>query len=409
MKKILQINVINELSSTGRTTSELGEYLKKNNFESRIAVSIGEKSNEVYIIGNKLDHKIHAVLSRLFGLQGYFSYFATRKLLSYINRENPDVVHLRNLHGNFIHVPLLFKYLKKKQIPTVITLHDCWLYTGKCCHYTMIKCERWRNSCGKCPKLKDDNVSLFFDQTSKMLKNKIKYINELPYLAVIGVSEWITKEAECSKVFENTKYIKKIYNWIDLNRFYPRETTALRNKLNLQDDLVLLSVASGWSEKKGLDKIIRLAKELPEDVTILLVGSYSNTVGTLPENVKLVGLVNNPEELSYYYSLADVYLNMSLEESFGKVSAEALACGTPVIAMNSTANAEIIGEDCGFILREFDEQEILKCIQSVKEKTKDFYRKACVEWAKEQFSYEKNAAEYIDVYNTLMKMKEIEC
>ena len=194
-----------------------------------------------------------------------------------------------------------------------------------------------------------------------------------------------------------------------MNRFYPRETTALRNKLNLQDDLVLLSVASGWSEKKGLDKIIRLAKELPEDVTILLVGSYSNTVGTLPENVKLVGLVNNPEELSYYYSLADVYLNMSLEESFGKVSAEALACGTPVIAMNSTANAEIIGEDCGFILREFDEQEILKCIQSVKEKTKDFYRKACVEWAKEQFSYEKNAAEYIDVYNTLMKMKEIEC
>ena len=152
MKKILQINVINELSSTGRTTSELGEYLKKNNFESRIAVSIGEKSDEVYIIGNKLDHKIHAVLSRLFGLQGYFSYFATRKLLSYINRENPDVVHLRNLHGNFIHVPLLFKYLKKKQIPTVITLHDCWFYTGKCCHYTMIKCEKWKDSCGKCPK-----------------------------------------------------------------------------------------------------------------------------------------------------------------------------------------------------------------------------------------------------------------
>lgn len=249
-EKILQINVINELSSTGRTTSELGEYLKKNNFESRIAVSIGEKSDEVYIIGNKLDHKIHAVLSRLFGLQGYFSYFATRKLLSYINRENPDVVHLRNLHGNFIHVPLLFKYLKKKQIPTVITLHDCWFYTGKCCHYTMIKCEKWKDSCGKCPKLKDDNVSLFFDQTSRMLKNKIKYINELSYLAVIGVSEWITKEAECSKVFENTKYIKKIYNWIDLNRFYPRETIELRKKLDLQDDLVLLSVASGWSEKK---------------------------------------------------------------------------------------------------------------------------------------------------------------
>src|SRR5699024_10367578 len=127
------------------------------------------------------------------------------------------------------------------------------------------------------------------------------------------------------------------YNWLDLEQFYPVDSSDLKKELGLQDKFIILSVASGWSGKKGLDKIFDLAKGLTEDVAIVLIGHYSLKGKKIPKNILLAGTVRNPQLLSVYYSMSDLYLNMSLEESFGKVSAEALACGTPVIAINSTA------------------------------------------------------------------------
>lgn len=407
MKKILQINAVYEEGSTGRTTKELNEYLQARGFESRIAVSAGSQGENIFLIGNKFDHKLHAMFSRIFGLQGYFSYFATKKLLSYIDKEKPDVVHLRNLHGNFINLPLLFGYLSKKKIPTVITLHDCWFYTGKCCHYTVVKCDRWKSDCGNCPKLHDDNASLFFDHTRRQLNDKIKFIQSLPYVAVVGVSDWITNEAKKSRVFRSVTNISRIYNWLDLEQFHPVDSSDLKKELGLYDKFIILSVASGWSEKKGLDKIFDLAKGLAEDVVIVLIGHCSQNEKNFPKNILLAGTIRNPKLLSAYYSMADLYLNMSLEESFGKVSAEALACGTPVIAINSTANAEIIGPGCGFLFDKFDKKEVLLTIERVKKETKKKYESKCTQWARQNFSKEINAEEYIKIYEKAIGLKGI--
>ena len=121
-----------------------------------------------YIIGGTLGKKIHAVLSRLGGKQAYFSSFATKKLIKHIENVKPDIVHLHNLHSNFVNLNMLLKYLGKKDISTVITLHDCWFYTGKCCHYLEDNCEKWKAICGNCPALKKHNNSWFFDRSKKM-------------------------------------------------------------------------------------------------------------------------------------------------------------------------------------------------------------------------------------------------
>lgn len=60
----------------------------------------------------------------------------------------------------------------------------------------------------------------------------------------------------------------------------------------------------------------------------------------LPTNIIAVGILSGLRELAEHYSMADVFLNPSVQETFGKVSAEALACGTPIIANNATANPE---------------------------------------------------------------------
>lgn len=409
MLKILQINVINKMASTGRTTMELGHEIEKAGMQSRIAVAIGEKEENVYLIGSKFEHKIHAALSRIFGIQGYFSYCGTKRLLRYMDIEQPDVVHLRNLHGNYINLPMLFAYLRRNCIPTVITLHDCWFFTGKCCHYTTIGCAKWlKGECKVCPKLRDDNVSWFFDYTSKMIRDKKRCIDGLKNnLTVVGVSQWIANEAKKSYVFSDVCNIETIYNWIDESVFYPRQNVKIRERLGLDNKFVILSVASGWSNKKGLDKIRKISSKLSHDMAILLVGKCDEEIRE--KNIILVGETKNVDELAELYSTADVYLNMSLEESFGKVSAESLMCGTPVIAFDSTANPEIVGENCGYVIKNFNEKEIITILEKIKEKTKKSYTESCLVFARENFSKTVNAKKYIDLYEKMVKTKGKTC
>lgn len=155
--KVLQINEVYKILSTGRTTLELEEELRRYGHESLVAyayrempVRRKEKRKELekghYVIGTALDRKIHALRSRLSGLQGYFSNGATQKLIRYINKQKPDIVHLHNVHGNFLNLNKLLAYLGENNIAVVVTLHDCWFYTGRCTHYTVNCCYQWRRA-----------------------------------------------------------------------------------------------------------------------------------------------------------------------------------------------------------------------------------------------------------------------
>ena len=213
-------------------------------------------------------------------------------------------------------------------------------------------CYKWQSGCFNCPKIKDDNVSWFFDFTKKMWRDKEKCWLSVPRLAVVGVSDWITNEAKKSPMFKNAKIIDRIYNWIDLDSFSPTDTLAAKEKLGLTGKKILLGVSSGWSNKKGLDKFIELASVLKEDERIVLVGNLPKI--SIPDNVICVKETNDVEVLSTYYNAADVFLQFSQQETFGKVVAEALACGTPVITNKYTANPELVDDSCGMILSSWD-------------------------------------------------------
>ena len=135
MMKVVQINAVYEYSSTGRITMELDLALKKEGWGSYVfCTNKDDPKKGIYCMGTPFSRKAHGFLSRLTGLQGYYSRSATGKMLRQLDKIKPDVVHLGNLHGNYIHVNMLLDYLEKNQIPTVVTLHDCWLFTGHCCH-----------------------------------------------------------------------------------------------------------------------------------------------------------------------------------------------------------------------------------------------------------------------------------
>lgn len=390
--KVVQINAVYQYSSTGRMTKELHDLLKLKGYESWVfCTNYSAYSDNIFKIGNKLDQIFHALGSRLMGLQGYFSKNATSKLLEQLDQISPDVVHLHNLHANYINFNLLFSYLANKNIATVVTLHDCWFFTGHCCHYTEDKCDKWLSGCGACRALHKYNNSWFFDRTKKIYTDKKKLFQSIPRLAIVGNSNWTTNQAEQS-FLRNSRILKRIYNWIDLDTFYPRQ-------IERKDKFIILGVAQEWSEKKGLSILIEIANHYPE-FEILLVGSVQ-TNQSLPENIKVIGVLTSKEELALYYSRADLLINSSIQETFGLVSAEALACGTPIIVNNATANPELVSERCGYVVENSDINTYYDAIDKIKCFGKAYYADACVRFARENFEMDQNIEEYIKLYERI--------
>jgi glycosyltransferase involved in cell wall biosynthesis len=416
--KVLHINAVNAIASTGRTVLDLSRAEAEQGFESRIAHSTGPQAENSYLIGTAAEKKVHAACSRLCGTQAYFSTAGTRRLLDYIAGESPDVVHLHNLHSNYINLPMLLEYLGENDIATVVTLHDCWFYTGKCCHYTEEGCYRWETGCGSCPRLALDNPSWFVDATARTWADKKRLFGRIPRLAVIGVSDWITAEAGRS-FLSCARILKRIYNWADLGDSCPRGTQSSKQDLGWGDDFVILGVASRWSDAKGLSDFIALAEMVqrgaphPEaddsvpgrtGMRIVLVGEIKRGV-RLPSNVKHVRSTADVGELAAYYSSADVLLQLSREETFGKVVAEALSCGTPAIAYDSTANPELIGDGCGHVVASGDLAQVIDRIAEVRRNTKVSYSERCRAFAGERFSKDRQTGEYVDLYRELRDLR----
>lgn len=394
--KIVYINAVNEIRSTGRICSELSEKLKINGHQVKIIHASGTINQDSILVSSYLDCKLHSLFARIFGLSGYFSQRKTKKIVRYLEEYKPDVVHLHNLHSNFISLPILFDYLLKNKINTVVTLHDCWFFTGKCTHYTNVGCYKWKHGCGECPQLENDVPSYFFDFTKKMLSDKVYWLQRISKLKVIGVSDWIINQAKNSLIYTKEEDYKRVYNWVDLNKFKIKERNYKSGKF------IILGVASFWSESKGLSGFLNASNILNDDFKIRLVGGGNDSVKG--ENLEIIPETHDVDHLVNLYNEADVFINLSKEESFGKVTAEAMACGTPVIVFNSTANPELVGKGCGEIINELE--DVIPAIYKIKKNGKNFYTDNCIKFAKENFNLDINFNKHLDIYSSMVKRKE---
>ncbi len=405
--KVLQINAVYGSSSTGRNCLELAEVDDDQGVEMHTAYAVKGPFVPVrgYIIGNCRDQKLHAVTSRLFGLQAYGSVIATTRLIRYISALKPDVIHLNNLHSNYLHLGILLRYIARKDIATVLTLHDCWFYTGRCTYYSVDNCQRWRQTCGKCIRLKKDIPSWGLDQSARMLQDKRRWFGDIKRLAVVGVSDWITQEARQS-ILANATIFKRIYNWIDLDVFKPDSKSRVKLAGTLGDTtglFLIIGVASYWSDGKGLKRFMELSYGLGPDERIVLVGKLPTGL-CLPENIMHVKETHDVVELAALYAAADVFVSFSREETFGKVTAEALASGTPVIVNEMTANPELVGPGCGYIVDTENIDCVIKAIRQVKSQGKGSYTQYCRAFSSIKFNKVENVRQYYLLYNSLTQI-----
>ena len=398
--RILQINSVCGVGSTGRIVDDLNSVIVDSGHEGFVGfgrkASVNTHSGNDIRIGNNFDVVGHFLTTRLLDRHGLGSYKATSAFLNKIDKLNPDIIHLHNIHGYYINIKLLFDFIKQRNIPIVWTLHDCWSFTGHCPHFVGINCDKWKTQCHNCPRYKGYPTSFFVDNSEYMYKLKKELFSGISDMTLVTPSEWLAVFVKQS--FLKDYPVKIINNGIDLSIFKPSES-GFRKKYDLIDKRILLGVAYAWGKSKGLDVFIKLAKSLPESYQIVLVGTDDNVDKTLPDNVISIHRTDNQEELAEIYTAADLFVNPTRQEVFGMVNVESLACGTPVVTFNTGGCPEIVDSTCGSVVDcdDFDTlySEILRICDSG-----SFSSEVCVARAK---MFDKNScfSEYMELYNSL--------
>lgn len=399
MKTVL-INSCN-FGSTGNIMLEIAETAENGGYTAAVCYpqsrdNSRKQKEKDFIIGTRFSRNIHLMLAEITGLNGCFSYFSTLKLLKKLDKLKPDIIHLHNLHNCYINLSLLFKYIKKHNIKTVWTLHDCWAFTGHCPHFDMIGCDKWKTGCYSCPQYKEYPKSLF-DNSKYMYRLKKKWFTDIKDMTIVTPSEWLASLVKESYLKDYP--VKVINNGIDLNVFKPTESD-FRKKYALENKYIVLGVAFGWGRRKGLDVFVELARRLDkEKYKVVLVGTDDNVDKLLPDNIISIHRTQNQTELAKIYSAADVFANPTREENYPTVNMEALACGTPVVTFNTGGSPEMLDETCGAAVAKDDNDAMYNEIIRICEK-KPYSLEACIKKAK-GFDKNEKFGEYIRLYEVL--------
>ena len=364
--KVLIINSVCGIGSTGRICTDLAQNFKTNGDEVKIAYGrsglVPENFKKYGVrIGTDLDVKLHALYTRITDKHGFASKIATKKFLKWATEYNPDLLWLHNLHGYYINVEMLFDWIKSRPNMKVNwTLHDCWAFTGHCTYFSFVGCDKWKYGCTKCEQKDKYPQSIFMDNCENNYKRKKCAFTNVKNMTLITPSKWLSNLVEQSFLKEYPIEVR--YNTINSDVFKPTPSD-FREKNGLNTKKIVLGVANGWEERKGYKDFLKLAKMLDEDYVIVLVGVSKKQLKQLPENIIGIQHTNSIQELAEIYTAADVFVNLTYEDNFPTVNLEAQACGTPCITYATGGSVESVPEEN--IVGQGDLRELIKTIKII--------------------------------------------
>ena len=198
--RVLQINITCGVGSTGKIALDIGKSLKEDGYESYIGYGFYDTKEENTFrttrIGNVNIVRLEMMKCRLTGYFGFTNKRGTKRLGKWIEEVSPDIIHLHNIHGGYVHVEELFKILKKADVPVVWTLHDCWSFTGHCSHFISVNCDKWKTGCFKCPEKTNYPKRYFFDRSKEQYARKKKAFTSVENMVLVTPSEWLTSLAK---------------------------------------------------------------------------------------------------------------------------------------------------------------------------------------------------------------------
>ena len=354
-----------------------------------------------YAFSSRIEEYAHGVYSLLCNAHGLGSVRSTKRLIRFIKEWRPSIIHLHNIHGYYLNFPLLFEYLKTADIPIVWTLHDCWALTGRCAHFTLANCSQWQTQCKECPSYSDYPRSLYKGNTTRNFILKEQSFTRLNHLYITTVSNWLNKLVQQSFLHEYP--CRTIYNGIDTEVFKPTPSDY-RKQWHAEDKVVILGVASQWTESKGWNEWIDLVRRLDKDqYTVVLVGVSRRQEQELPDHCVIIPKTNNISQLVQIYSAADIYINLAHQEAFGLTLLESMACGTPCISYDNTAIPETTTPETAIVLPDRDLNAVERAIHKAGRDRKRMTTEKCRNHVLQFFKQEEKIQEFIQLYEQILR------
>ena len=385
--KILMINVVCGIRSTGRICTDLACALEAQGHDIKIAYgreSVPEKYKKYAVrIGSDIGVKLHAIKARFFDDCGWGSKKDTEKFIEWVKKFDPDVIHLHNLHGYYINLEILFDYLKTCGKKILWTLHDCWAFTGHAAYCEAANCEKWLTGCDNCPN-KSEYPASFVDNSRINWQKKKELFQNIPNLSIVTPSKWLSKLVKRSFL---SKYpITVIHNGIDTSIFKHIEGSSIQY---LPDKKIVLGVAALWEARKGINDFIELSQILPKEYQVVLVGLSREQIRQMPQQIICIERTNSISELVKLYSAAYVYVNPTYEDNYPTTNIEAIACGTPVVTYDTGGSGES-AEIYGYIIQKGNIKELIQAILSID----------MLKASNHDVGIEKFVNSYLSLYNT---------
>lgn len=391
MPKLLQINVVSNMLSTGKITEDISKVASSKGWECYVAYGRWARPGicKEVRIGSMFDVYAHYLEHKLLDNEGLSSRQSTKRFIMDIEELKPDIIHLHNIHDHYLNYPLFFDYLAHSGIPVVWTQHDCWSFTGGCMYYDMLDCEKWKNECTGCP----EKRAWICEKTNTQFALKKEYFLKVPNLTLITVSNWlqdIIRESFFSKCD-----IRTIHNGVDLDVF--RYGHSQKKDPGI---FQILGVAGVWHKRKGLTDFIKIRQLLPLDYRIVLVGLSDSQIAELPEGIVGIRRTHDVYELASLYADSDVYVNPTYSDNFPTTNIESLACGTPVITYRTGGSPEAIDEVTGMVVEQGDVEALAESIRHMR--LNPLSPDNCRKRAEQMFDKNICFDEYIELYNHIL-------
>lgn len=415
MPKIFHISGAINFGAPGRIVEQIGLLSQKNGYECLVAHSTrNENPSRLrhYAMTTRWQEVVHALGAKFLDLHGLLSKAQTIALVERIKDYQPDIIHLHNIHGYFCNFKVLFEYLDSVDTPVVWTMHDCWPFTGRCFHFVGVECDKWKTGCYDCKAEPGYTVSKYYDRSKELYALKKRLFSSVKNLTLVPVSDW--QAAFLKDSFLKDCKVYTIHNGVDIEKFRPMNGNRLRDKHKLDGKFVILGVASPWNTRKGLDDFYRLRTMLSDEFAIVMVGLTSKQIEKLPDGIIGIARTESQQELAEYYSMADVFVNLTYLDTFPTTNLEALACGTPVVTYRTGGSPEAICDTAcekvekagaeyyptGMVVEQGDVEGIIRCIRELK--SRPINAAVCRQRAVEHFDKDKCFEEYIRLYENLL-------
>jgi len=399
--RIFQLNTFCGVKSTGRIALEIARLVEVDGGACKIGYGVPgvppEAEPYAFRIGTPIERKLHGAMRKLMDAEGYGSYFATRALIRELEGFRPDLIHLHNLHGCYLHLPTLFAYLKSARLPVVWTLHDCWPFTGHCAYFDYCGCDSWKTECKSCPQQRSYPICIGLDGSSRNYRMKKRLFAPLERLTFVAPCEWMKQPL--SRSFLQTHPVRVIYNGVNRSDFHPVQSD-LRQRYELGNRRVVLAVASEWDERKGLNFLIEAAGRMGEGYRFVVIGLSEAQIRELPKGMIGIAHTESLEELASWYTTADCFANPTMEDNMPMVNLEALACGTPIAVFRTGGCPEALTPECGVVVPKGNVEALCEGIRTLCGE-KPGRTQACLRRA-EAFDAQNTFQAYLSLYKELL-------